>query len=72
MLTISITDLIPSSFSYLEEFVLLYRILIIIFFLVLGIFLSFYISLKVDTNNFLERVGIISMFAIILHNIPED
>ncbi len=71
MLTVSITDLIPSSFSYLEEFVLLYRILIMIFFLILGIFLSFYISLKVDTNNSLERVGIISMLAIILHNIPE-
>ena len=71
MITISLTDLIPSSFVYLSEFVFFYRVLILFFFLILGIFLSYYISLKVDSNNSLERVGIISMLAIILHNIPE-
>lgn len=71
MITISLTDLIPSSFVYLSEFIFFYKVLIMFFFLILGIFLSYYISLKVDSNNSLERVGIISMIAIILHNIPE-
>ena len=71
MITISLTDLIPSSFVYLSEFIFFYKVLIMFFFLILGIFLSYYISLKVDSNNSLERVGIISMLAIILHNIPE-
>ena len=72
MLTISIIDLLPSSFMYLQDYVIFFRILLIAFFFVLGVFLSFYISLKVaNTNNSLKKVGIISMLAIILHNIPE-
>ncbi len=71
MITISLTDLLPSSFIYLSGFVFFYRILIMFFFLILGIFLSYYITLKVNNNNSLERIGIISMLTIILHNIPE-
>ena len=73
MLTISIIDLIPESFIYLGNYNLLFKLLIIIFFFILGIFLSYYISLKVDNkdNNNLKKIGIISMIVIILHNIPE-
>ena len=72
-LTISIIDLIPSSFSYLNDYQLIFRLLLILFFFILGVFISSYISLKVDktSQNSLKKVGIISMLAIILHNIPE-
>ena len=72
MLTISVTDLIPSSFNYLSNYNLVFRLLLMSFFFVLGVFLSFYISLKVPSGeDSLKKVGIISMLAIILHNIPE-
>lgn len=73
MITISVIDLIPSSFSYLDKYQLLFRLLIMAFFFVLGIYLSFYISGMVEktSNNSLKKVGIVSMLAIVLHNIPE-
>ncbi len=72
MLTISVTDLIPSSFDYLGNYNLVFRLLLMSFFFVLGIFLSYYISIRVNKeDNSLKKVGIISMLAIILHNIPE-
>ncbi len=72
MLTISIIDLIPSSFSYLNQYNLIFKILVFFFFFLLGSFLSSYISHKAgcDSNN-LKRIGIVSVVAIIMHNIPE-
>ena len=74
MLTISVTDLIPSSFTYLKDYNFFFRLLLITFSFILGIFLSYYISLKVEKeySNSLKKIEIISMLAIILHNIPED
>jgi len=71
MLTISIIDLIPSSYSYFSNYNFIFKLLIMAFFFVLGITLSNYISTKVEYENSLKKVGIISMIAIILHNIPE-
>ena len=72
MITISLIDLIPSSFTYLSSYNLVFRLLLMAFFFVLGVFLSFYISLHVgNQESSLKKVGIISMIAIILHNIPE-
>ena len=71
MFTISVIDLIPSSFSYLNNYNFIFKILLFMFFLVLGIFLSNYISHKIDDNNNLKKIGIVSLIAIILHNIPE-
>ena len=71
MLTISIIDLIPSSFSYLQ-YDLIFKILVMIFFFMLGLIISKIISSKVRyDNDSLKKIGIISMIAIILHNIPE-
>jgi len=81
MVTVSITDLIPHSFSLLNN---IYRviptILYILIFIVVGILFSMLID-KFLPDNFEEndisnkkglyRVGIISMVAIIIHNIPE-
>ena len=73
MLTISLIDLIPSSFHYLNKYNILFRLLLMSFSFSLGAFLSYYISLKIKLpdSNSLKKVGIISMIAIILHNIPE-
>ncbi|MBR3661515.1 MAG: ZIP family metal transporter [Bacilli bacterium] len=71
MVTISIIDLIPSSFNYLKDYNFIFKILLILFFIILGVFLSNYISHKIDDNNNLKKIGIVSLIAIILHNIPE-
>ena len=65
MVTISIIDLIPSSFNYLKDYNFIFKILLILFFIILGVFLSNYISHKI------KKIGIVSLIAIILHNIPE-
>ena len=73
MFTISIIDLIPSAYNYLNIYNFIFRLLIIIFFFIIGVILSTFISSKFDKNkdNSLKKVGIISMIAIIFHNIPE-
>lgn len=79
MLTVSITDLIPSSITgLLEVYYLFPAILMSMIFIVLGITISTLINKYIpdisskDVNNKgLFKVGIISMIAIILHNVPE-
>lgn len=77
MITVSFTDLVPESLSMLTN---KYNTIFSIILMFLGINLGIVLSLMVDkylpnnnlkNNNKLYRVGIISMFAIILHNIPE-
>ena len=51
MLTISIIDLLPSAFKYLNEYNILFQMLIIIFFFILGIFISNYISHRVISDS---------------------
>lgn len=74
MMTVSFTDLIPESFSTLSmQFKTFPTILILLIFLNIGIILSFTIDkyLPDTSSDGLYRVGLISMLAIILHNIPE-
>ena len=75
MLTVSILDLIPEAITLLN-YKSIIEILIITVFMVLGALLTRKIDKcmpEVDNNSKkgLYRVGIISMFAIIIHNIPE-
>lgn len=75
MLTVSILDLIPEAITLLN-YKSIIEILIITVFMVLGSLLTRKIDNcmpEVDNNSKkgLYRVGIISMFAIIMHNIPE-
>lgn len=75
MLTVSILDLIPEAITLLN-YKSIIEILIITVFMVLGALLTKKIDKcmpEVDNNSKkgLYRVGIISMFAIIMHNIPE-
>lgn len=80
MMSICVTDLIPSSFSGFSN---VYRFfpsfLFTAIFIVSGIILSMLINRYLPGNNddmefnskVLYKVGIISMIAIVLHNIPE-
>lgn len=77
MICTSITDLIPESIILLKNNFSNYVTIIICFLgLILGIVVSMIIDYYVpDTTNYqnksLFRVGLISMIAIIIHNIPE-
>ena len=76
MICVSLTDLLPSSFEMIGN---IYQIfpcfLLVMIFLVIGLIFSMLIDKYLPDNNYSEnnlyRVGIFSMFAIILHNIPE-
>ena len=75
MICISILDLIPESIRYLSNYFNSFLVIILCFiFLFLGITLSMimdnYID-KVSNGGNLFKVGILSMIAIIMHNIPE-
>ena len=74
MLTVSVTDLIPESLK-LIDFKNYYLVLLISFISIfLGIFLSVFlndITEKKTNNNILYKTGLLSMLAIIIHNIPE-
>lgn len=76
MICVSLLDLIPESLSLLtKRYSFLASILFFGIFLSIGVLTSMFIDKKMPDNNIssskLFRVGIISMFAIILHNIPE-
>ena len=72
MLYVSFFDLIPESFNiFTSIFYLFPSIILLLIFLVLGIITSSFIERKVNNKNSLYKIGIVSMIAIILHNIPE-
>lgn len=77
MFIISITDLIPESLSLLStKYNGINIALVCLIFVIMGIIISMLIDYylpndKVYENSKLYKVGIISMLAIILHNIPE-
>ena len=74
MLCVSLTDLIPESVELISlKYNIVPTILISLIFIVIGIIVSSYINIKlpIENKNGLYKVGIFSMLAIILHNIPE-
>ncbi len=72
MITVSITDLIPEAFNLLNKtYNSFFSILLILIFINIGIILSMIIDKFLPSNDELYRVGVVSMLAIILHNIPE-
>lgn len=70
MITVSIIDLIPESL-HLMNGNLFIKIMYLLISLNIGIILSIYLNSKITLDNKLYRVGVISLLAIILHNIPE-
>lgn len=78
MICVSLTDLIPNCFNMILDTKNVFpKVIITLIFIVIGIIISMLID-KYLPNNYehndnkkLYRVGIISMVAIILHNVPE-
>lgn len=79
MITVSITDLIPESLSLLRDMLSGTKAMLLCFLgIILGVIISMLIDYYLPSNKLdgakdksLYKVGIISMLAIILHNIPE-
>lgn len=76
MFLISIYDLIPSSFNLISDtYYLIPAILLCGLFVVIGLIISMSIDKYLPDNNYgdskLYRIGMISMIAIMVHNIPE-
>lgn len=74
MITVSIIDLIPEGINYLHKTYKLFpTILILSIFIVIGIITSMTIDKYINhkREGELYKIGLISMIAIILHNIPE-
>ncbi len=77
MITVSFTDLIPESLNlFSNKYVIFFSIILLLVGINIGLILSFLIDKYLPDNKFgkdnkLYRVGIFSMIAIILHNIPE-
>ena len=75
MICVSLTDLVPESFHALGKYLNWFPLLCIVLIGInLGILLSRKIEKKVakhENSSSLYKIGIISMLAIILHNIPE-
>jgi len=72
MLYISILDLIPTAVSLIKgEYSTFIEMIYIYGSIMSGMIIMFAISKKIDNENNLYKVGIISIIALILHNIPE-
>ena len=74
MILISILELIPEGFFYLNnKYGLLYSVLILILMLLIGYLINIFINKKINTtsNSNLYKVGILSMIALMIHNLPE-
>jgi len=77
MICVSLIDLIPESLSLLSNYFYKFPMIVLsLIFLVIGVLLSMGIDhtfnkTKINKNNPLYKIGLISCIAIILHNIPE-
>lgn len=75
MITISLTSLIPESvFLLYSKYTNIFIFLIVFIFVVLGIIFSSFVDKKLEENfstNKLYKLGLISVIALALHNIPE-
>ena len=78
MICVSITDLLPNCFNMILDTNNVFpKFILTLIFMVIGIIISMLIDKYLPSeyenknNNGLYKIGIISMVAIILHNIPE-
>lgn len=76
MLLLSITELIPEGFIYLEyKYNFLFATIMLFLMIFVGNFLSRSINKQIskqkEINSSLYRVGILSMIALMMHNLPE-
>ena len=71
MVTISIFDLIPESFNLLFYNDFCFKLILILIFIGVGVCFSIIMDRVVPNSNFLYKIGLVSLFSIIMHNIPE-
>lgn len=74
MFFVSLFELIPEGFFYLfNEYNIIIASIILVIMIVLGNYIIKCIDNKIDNNNksSLERIGILSMFGLMIHNMPE-
>lgn len=72
MITLSFIDLIPSSIKDLSvNNSMFYSIVHTAIYVIIGFIMSYLIERRFNRINGLYKVGVVSMFGIILHNIPE-
>ena len=75
MLSVSIFDLIPESLTMFQSttrnFIFLNITVFIIIGLVIPLFIDKILPNKIDQNSKLYKLGIFTMIAIIIHNLPE-
>ena len=72
MFTISLFDLIPSSYEYLIKiYDNIPSLLIMATYALFGAIMAYLINRLIKEDNNLYKIGITSMIAIIIHNIPE-
>ena len=72
MFTISLFDLIPSSYAYLIKiYNNILALLIGLIYVLFGAIMAYSINKFIKEDNNLYKIGITSMIAIIIHNIPE-
>lgn len=71
MVTISIFDLIPESYNLLIYNDFYFKLILIAIFIVIGVCFSIIMDRVVPNSNFLYKIGLVSLFSIIMHNIPE-
>jgi len=76
MILISILELIPDGFFYLNnKYGIFYAFIILILMISIGHIINVYINKKITKNKHntsnLYRVGVLSMIALMIHNLPE-
>lgn len=72
MFFISLFDLIPESIYILTKSYGINSIIIVCLFILIGIIISYLLDILFkNESSYLYHIGIISMLAIIIHNIPE-
>lgn len=73
MFSISIIDLLPNAYINISEKYLFFpTILFILIFVSLGVVIDIILDMIIKkNNNHLYRLGILSMIALMIHNIPE-
>lgn len=76
MIFVSLFDLLPSAIQYFqEEFIIGFHFLFCLLFILFGFLISILMNeavhKRIENSNNLYQIGILSMLAIILHNIPE-
>lgn len=72
MISMCLLDLIPNSYKLInEKYLFIPTILNILLFISIGIIVDIIIDYLITSKNKLYKIGILSMVALIIHNIPE-